>query len=128
MVNPTFKHLEDRLKIGELTPMQWAGIFGGLIVGLIWAIWLSPLPTLLTLGSAFYIGGVPTVLGFYAGAAEFNLALTVRSRLAWRRNPGRYGPGGGRPRDPYLVKPDPRDLRKQARDATPTPDLLHLWD
>jgi hypothetical protein len=128
MVKSTYKHLEDRLKIGELTPMQWFSIFAGVSIGLVWAMWISPLPTLLTIGTAFYIGGVPALLGFFAGAAEFNLAQTIGARMAWRRNPGRYGPGGGEPRPPYLVKPDPREARQQARQTASTPDLLHLWD
>ena len=41
-MNVAFKHLEAKLRFGELSIGQWAGILGGVLFALVFAQYLSP--------------------------------------------------------------------------------------
>ena len=58
-MHPAYKHLTDRLRIAELTIPQIAGVFTGLMCGLVFALYLSPFSPYLTLFLSIYIAGVP---------------------------------------------------------------------
>jgi hypothetical protein len=102
-VNPAFKHLEAKLKIGDLTIRQWAGIALGAVMGLLYADFLHPFSTTLTLASAVYIGGIPIAVAIVGGMSEFDAWLVLRSALRWRRSDDRFLPGAGEPTCGYYV-------------------------
>src|SRR5690242_18615755 len=95
MTNLAYKHLESKLKIGELTVLQWTGLFAGVMAALGWGMYLSPFGTYLTLISAVYVAGVPAAAAFLASVTEFDLWLHLRAMAAWQRAGGRFQPGGG---------------------------------
>jgi hypothetical protein len=105
-LNVAYKHLESRLRIAELTVGQWAGVFVGVMTGLIWASYLSPFGTYLTLISAVYLAGMPVVAAFLASFTEFDLWLHLRALLNYRRSVGRFVPGPGDTVTGYVVEPD----------------------
>ena len=41
-MNVAFKHLEAKLRFGELTISQWAAVVAGVLFGLVFAQYLSP--------------------------------------------------------------------------------------
>jgi len=126
-MNPAFKHLEDKLRIGELTILQWAGVLIGVVVAGVWGTQLSPFGTYITLITAFYMGGIPAAAAVMAGAGEFNVGLHLRAFLQWRRSPGRYLPGPGENARGYTLLPDTVEQRHLVRESTPDLDLTELW-
>jgi hypothetical protein len=128
-VNAAYKHLEAKLRVGELTLGQWAGLVVGAITALVWGFYVSPLGTSLTIFSACYIGGLPAAAIFLATMSEVDMWLLVRSALRWRREEGRYLAGAGRAAGGYVVRADdggqaPRAHAAQLEEL----DLEALWD
>jgi hypothetical protein len=127
-VNVAYKHLEARLKIGELTLGQWAGLFCGVMLTIGWGVYLSPLPPMLTLVTAIYLGGVPVAAVFLASFSEFDLWLLAGSALRWRRLDGRFLPGPGAGTPGYRVSRPADDARHGARERDSALDLVALWE
>jgi hypothetical protein len=126
-VNVAYKHLEAKLRIGELTVGQWGGLLAGVGLAICWGLYLSPFGAYLTLLSAIYLGGIPAAAAFLASLSEFDFWLLVRSALAWRRAEGRYLAGPGEQASGYLV------LREQIPRELAFPDeagleLEGLWE
>ena len=130
MVNPSYRTLENKLRIGDLSIGQWAGIVLGLLAGGVWSMYLSPFGLYLTLISAVYLGGLPAAAVFVASISDFDLWLHVRALIRWRGSAGRYQPGPGDATAGYVVLPDHDDLLRAQRTTTTTPDLdlTSLWD
>jgi hypothetical protein len=127
-VNLAYKHLEAKLKIGELTIGQWAGLFCGLMLTIVWGVYLSPLPPTLTLLTAVYLGGVPAAAVFLASFSEFDLWLLVASALRWRRLDGRFLPGPGGEALGYRLEWPAEQTRHSAREQAAALDLEALWE
>lgn len=126
-MNIAYKHLEAKLRVGELTLAQWLGIFVGAVTALMWALYVSPFGTSITIFTACYIGGLPAAAIFLATMSELDIVLLVRSALRWRREKGRYLPGPGATGDGYVVRADP--AARARRDAEPADiDLTVLWE
>lgn len=107
-MNTAYKHLEAKLRVGELTLGQWIGIFVGAITALVWALYVSPFGTSVTIFTACYIGGLPAAAIFLATMSEVDLLLIARSAVRWRRESGRYLAGPGPTRPGYVVRADAR--------------------
>jgi hypothetical protein len=123
-----YKHLENRLKIGEFTVGQWAGLFFGVMAALTWGIYVSPFGGYVTLVTAIYLGGIPVAAAFLAGATNFDLWLHLKALSRHRRAVGRYVPGPGHSARGYVLTADQRDDRDAALLAsTPDLDLESLW-
>ena len=45
-MNVAFKHLEAKLRFGDLSIGQWAGVVGGILLGIGFALYLSPFGSL----------------------------------------------------------------------------------
>ncbi len=125
-MNPAFKHLEAKLKIGDLTIRQWVGIVLGALIGLVYADFLHPFNTMLTLASAVYIGGTPVAVAVVGGTSEFDAWLVLRSALRWRRSDERFLPGGGATTPGYHIRLDDA-LGSTARDSLIQLDPAALW-
>jgi hypothetical protein len=88
--------LEAKLRFGwDFTVGQIAAMIGGILVGLAWANWLSPIHGIGAAVTGVYVGGLPVAAGFVASQTEFDLWTVVCSALRWRRAEGRFVPGGG---------------------------------
>ena len=127
-MNVAYKHLENKLKIGEFTLLQWAGLFLGVMAALVWGMYLSPLGAYLTLTTSVYIGGIPIAAAFLAGITSFDLWLHLKAMARHRRAGGRYIPGPGHSAHGYALTSAERDEREAtALIATPDLDLQSLW-
>src|SRR3954451_18323027 len=90
-----FKHLEAKLRFGELTIGQWTTVVAGLLFGLVFAQYLSPVGGVWGMVLGIYLGAVPASAAFFASLSEFDLGGLLVAALRGRRQPARYLPGGG---------------------------------
>jgi hypothetical protein len=128
VTNVAYKHLEQRLKIGEFTLRQWAGFFFGALAAVAWGLYLSPFGATVSLVTAVYIGGIPIAAAYLAGATDFDLWLHLKSLGAYRRAVGRYVPGPGHTAKGYGLTGEARDDDTHAdRVSSPDLDLESLW-
>jgi hypothetical protein len=128
-MNIAYKHLEAKLRIGELTLAQWGGLFLGAITAIVWALYVSPFGTYITIFTACYIGGLPAAAIFLATLSDFDIMVLVRSAIAWRREEGRYVAGPGDEARGYVLAPEPVDERRlQTGQELTDLDLAALWE
>jgi hypothetical protein len=125
-VNPAYKHLTDRLRIGELTVPQIVGLFCGLMAGLLFALYVSPFSPYLTLCLAIYIACVPAGIVLLASSTEFDAWLYARTRISESMVDGRYEPGPGVTYTGYSIEVDGSSTSR-ARELRP-PNTEALWD
>jgi len=105
-VNPAYKHLRDRLRIGDLTVPQIVSMFCGFMGGLVWALYLSPLSPYLTLFTAIYLACLPAGSVLLASSTEFDLWLYLRACAREAFTDGRFTAGAGEPTDGYSITAD----------------------
>jgi len=126
-VNVAFKHLEAKLRFGDLTVGQWAAILAGVLFAAVFAQYLSPIGGLGGVIVGVYLGAIPASAAFFAGLSEFDLWGLIREAVRWRRASGRYVAGAGDTACGYTV------VIAAAEDvggdrATPEFDVGALWD
>jgi hypothetical protein len=126
-MNLAYKHLNAKERIGELTVGQWAVVFVGMIVMLLWGFYLSPLSRYLSIVTAVYLGGLPVALALVASYAEFNVWRFAASAWTWSLAPGRYAAGAGAPSPGYRIAPDPSATEPSGGSDVPPIDLHALW-
>src|SRR3954462_14840285 len=126
-MNIAFKHLESKLRFGELTIGQWAAVVGGLLFGLGFAQYLSPVGGLWGAVLGLYLGAVPASAAFFASLSEFDLGGLVAAALRRSRQPARYLPGGGHAARGYRLVTDSDPTAAARRDLGQL-DLEALWD
>jgi hypothetical protein len=129
-MNVAYKHLDSKLRIAELTVVQWVGVLLGVGIAALWGFLLSPFGDYLTLISAIYLGALPSGAALLAGFTEFDLWLLVRSAVRWRRLEGRFAPGPGGGTRGYVLREEDDDGGGTAQ-ARPRPrelDLQSLWE
>jgi hypothetical protein len=127
-MNPAYKHLSDRLRIGELTIPQIVSLFCGLMSGLVFALYISPFGPYLTLFIAIYIASIPTGAVLLASTTEFDLWLYIRARTHHRLSDGRYIAGAGVSCQGYVIERD-QDRARSSRDDELAPlELGAIWD
>jgi hypothetical protein len=127
-VNAAFKHLEDRLRIGELTIAQWGWLTVGVTLALVWGFYLSPFGQLLTIFTAIYVAALPALAALFAGFTEFDLLGFARGAVRWWRDDGRYLPGEAPDVAGYVVRDDSDAGRSRGLGETLPPDLAELWE
>jgi len=125
-VHPAYKHLTDRLRIAELTVPQIAGLFGGLMCGLMFALYLSPFSPYLTLFISIYLTCVPAGCVLLASTTEFDLWLFLRGCVHDALSDGRYMAGPGAPSDGYLIDAEDHHGSDAVRAAGQL-DLEDIW-
>jgi hypothetical protein len=108
----SYRHLDAKLRIGEFSLGQWAAIAAGVLSAVVYAVYLHPLGSYLTLASAVYIAGIPALLALFASLYEVRLGLIAGSVLRHIREGGRYAPGPGPDCDGYLLRAEagPEDI------------------
>jgi hypothetical protein len=128
-MNSAYKHLDSKLKIAELTIGQWIGVILGMLIGIVWALYLSPLGQTLTITTAVYLAAIPIGAALSANFTEFNPALVIRSAIAWRRREGRFIPGPGASARGYVVLGDPAgEPPANGSGALAELDFAALWE
>jgi hypothetical protein len=127
-MNPAYKHLTDRLRIAEMTVPQIAGLFCGLMSGLVFALYLSPFSPYLTLCLSIYIACIPAGTVLLATSTEFDLFLYVRACIGERMSDGRYTPGPGDTYTGYAIETDDTVDRLGTPTERQPVDLEALWD
>lgn len=127
-MHPSYKHLEEKIRVGDLTLWQWGGVLAGITLAMLWGFYLSPFGALVTLFSAVYLAGLPALAALLAGLTEFDFIGLVRNAWRWWRSPGRYLPGCGDelPKG-YVVVAEDRDRRGPNQEIEP-PSLEALWE
>ena len=96
-------HLESKLRFWDFTVGQIAAAFAGIMLGFIWARFVSPLHGMLGAMSGAYIAALPVIPVFVASQTEFDLAGLVAGAVRWRRLEGRYVPGSGQSANGYVL-------------------------
>ncbi|MDW5598839.1 hypothetical protein VSS74_31060 [Conexibacter stalactiti] len=128
-MNIAYKHLDAKLRIAELSVGQWIAALTGLGLGIVWGVYLSPLPPTPTLVSAIYFGTLPAIISVLSNLTSVSPAVLARSALGWRRRDGRFTPGPGDGVHGYRVV----ERRAPERDRgelglADAADLSKLWE
>ncbi len=126
-MHPAYKHLTDRLRIAELTVPQIAGLFGGLMSGLVFALYLSPFSPYLTLCLSIYIASIPAGTVLLASSTEFDLWLYIRACIGEQLSDGRYTAGPGDEFTGYVIEPDEPTGALHSTGDRQAVDLGELW-
>jgi len=107
MRQPTYKHLEAKLRLGAFSLGQWAQITAAGVAAALFGGYLSPLPTQATIFFSIVGAGLPVALSYGAMGLEFS--VTQFARAAWRywREPRRFLAGAGETTTGYVVLADP---------------------
>jgi hypothetical protein len=96
-------HLESKLRFWDLSVGQIAAAFVGIMLGVTWAKFVSPLHGMLGAMSGAYIASLPVIPVFVASQTEFDLVGLVAGAVRWRRLEGRYVPGAGESANGYVL-------------------------
>jgi hypothetical protein len=125
-MNPAYKHLRERLRIGELTVAQMVALFAGFMGGLVFALYLSPFSPYLTLCLAIYIACIPAGSVILASTTEFDVWLYFRAVVRDGFSDGRYMAGPGEATGGYVIDADSGPRRAEPG-AAALLDLEELW-
>jgi hypothetical protein len=126
-MNIAFKHLEAKLRFGDLSIGQWAAILGGVLFAVVFAQYLSPVGGLGGVILGVYLGAIPASAAFFASLSEFDLWGLMLAAVRWRRAPGRYVAGGGEVARGYVLVVEAAEgtgVGAAAREL----DVGALWD
>jgi hypothetical protein len=125
-MNVAFKHLEAKLRFGELSVGQWAAILAGVLFAFVFAEYLSPVGGIGGVILAVYLGAIPASAAFFASLSEFDLWGLLAAAIRWRRLDGRHVPGAGTAARGYLLIADDGDSA-DACESSAELDLGILW-
>jgi hypothetical protein len=127
VANVTYKHLEGKTVVGAFSLHQWAQLLAGAVLGLVFAIYLSPLPTGPTIFIACLLPGLPLAASYGAMGLEFSLGQGVLAAWRFWRRPRRYLPGPGQAATGYLTEPGPQGEPRRPGESAGA-QLEGLWD
>jgi hypothetical protein len=99
----SYRHLDSKLRLGELTFGQWGCVAAGVLAAIGYALYLHPFGAYLTLATAVYLAGIPALLALIASLYEVRLGLIARSIVRHLREEGRYLPGPGEDSHGYVL-------------------------
>ena len=130
MANPTYKHLEGKTVVGHFSLGQWGQLLAGVVLGLVFGIYLSPLPPTATIFITCLLPGLPLAASYGAMGLEFSLAQLARAAWRFWRAPREWLPGPGASGVGYLVVPDPDPAERSPERPDPARArrLEGLWD
>src|SRR5829696_1940911 len=103
MRHPTYKHLEARLRLGAFSLGQWGQITAAGVAAAVFAGYLSPFSTQVTIFVSVVGAGLPVAVSYGAMGLEFSVAQFARAAWRYWREPRRFLAGGGRPSLGYVV-------------------------
>ena len=125
-MNLAYKHLQDQLRLAELTIGQWLSVVVGVVLALGWGLYLSPFGWIVTLFSAIYVAGLPALGAVLAGLTEFDLLGFISAAWRWWRAPGRFAAGVGEPPAGYVVH-EQSESAEGAQGAAVALEPQELW-
>ena len=88
-------HLESKLRFWDFSVGQIAAAFAGIMLGVVWAKFLSPLHGMWGAMSGAYIAALPVIPVFVASQTEFDLVRPGRRRGPLAAVGGPLPPGRG---------------------------------
>ena len=112
--NEPYRHLEDREEIlWGLHFRQLVYVLGGALIGIVFGLYVSPLPAGPTLMVAVIVAGLPVVLSLVASNGELAPWTVTYALWRWWRSPKLYIPGanpvpGYHIREQQEPRPSPR--------------------
>ena len=121
-------HLESKLRFWDLSVGQIAAAFAGIMLGVAWAKFLSPLHGMWGAMSGAYIAALPVVPVFVASQTELDLGGLLVGAIRWRRLEGRYLPGAGETAQGYLLSDEHADSGPGEEAEVLELELQALWD
>ena len=121
-------HLESKLRFWDLSVGQIAAAFAGIMLGVAWAKFLSPLHGMWGAMSGAYIAALPVVPVFVASQTELDLGGLLIGAIRWRRLEGRYLPGAGETAQGYLLSDEHADSGPGEEAEVLERELRTLWD
>lgn len=126
MRHPTYKHLEERLRLGAFSIGQWAQITVAAISAAVFGGYLSPFSAQVTIFVAVVGAGLPVAISYGAMGLQFSVAQFTRAAWRYWRAPRRYLPGPGAFAIGYVVASD--SVQDVAPPAGAAADRELLWD
>ena len=127
MVNPTYKHLDSKLRLSGLTLGQWAQLLGAVLVAIVFGVYLSPLPTAPTIWLSVFVAGLPVAVSYGAMGLDFSVTQFASAAWRWWREPRCYLAGAGGGCSGYVV-----EAERVSQPDTQRPELVapseDLWD
>ncbi|HTX11615.1 MAG TPA: hypothetical protein VME22_23540 [Solirubrobacteraceae bacterium] len=120
-------HLESKLRFWDLSVGQIAAAFAGIMLGVAWAKFLSPLHGMWGAMSGAYIAALPVVPVFVASQTELDLGGLLVGAIRWRRLEGRYLPGAGETAEGYLLSDEHADTGPGEEAEVLERELEALW-
>jgi hypothetical protein len=121
-------HLESKLRFWDFTVGQIAAAFVGIMLGVVWAKFVSPLHGMWAAMSGAYIAALPVIPVFVASQTEFDLWGLVTGVVRWRRREGRYLPGAGESASGYVLVGEHAERDQADSGESLDPELETLWD
>jgi hypothetical protein len=121
-VHPTYKHLDDRIRLAGLTLGQWTQLLGCALAAYALST-LLPLPGSWSLSVAVTVCGLPAAGAIAFMSADFDVLGLARAAMRWWRGPRRFiacAPGEVRLREAVRASESRRSLSPFDPDA--------LWD
>ena len=113
--NEPYRHLEDREEIlWGLHFRQLVYVLLGAVVGIVFGLYVSPLPAQFSLAIAIIIGGLPVVLSLVASNGELAPWTVTYALWRWWRSPKLYIPGAN-PVPGYHITESARAPAQSAR-------------
>ena len=131
MVNPTYKHLEAKLRLGGLRLGQWFQLVLAGGVAVVFGMYVSPLPAGPTIALSVFVAGLPVSVSFAALGLEFSVRGFIAAVWRWARAPRRYVPGAGALGAGYIVtaaEPDQAPVAGAVDIAASRRRIAELWD
>lgn len=126
MRHPTYKHLEARLRLGAFSLGQWTQVTAAGVAAAVFAGYVSPFPTQVTVFVSIIGAGLPIAVSYGAMGLEFSVAQLAAAAWRYWRQPRRYLPGAGAVSTGYLVVEEPRTPGPQS--TLDSGDRQLLWD
>jgi len=127
-VNAAPAHLESKLRFWDFTVGQLAAAFAGILLGVVWAKFISPWNGMWGAMTGAYIAALPVIPVFVASQTEFDLGALVVGAVRWRRLDGRYVPGSGEDRGGYAITAETFGADLAGNPHALDLDLAALWD
>jgi hypothetical protein len=130
--NETYKHLEDPLRLSGLTIGQYAAMAGTTLVAIVFGLYISPLPTGVTMGLSLFLAGLPIAVSYAVSGFDVSVADTIAALYRWAREDKHFLPGAGDTPTGYVVAQISTDQRPPSRSpedvASARRQLEGAWD
>ena len=130
MLHPTYKHLEDRIRLAGLSLAQWAQLFV-CALGAFGLSKLLPLPGSWAVSVAITVCGLPAAGAVAFMQADFDVQRWLVDAVRFRRGPRQFVAANASFDTPGAGGPDPSATSANGRDETSRTmvlDVEGLWD